>query len=406
MKIVKNYLTQPIKAAEARMMVLLVLFIALLGFVSMDIYFPSLPAIAHYFTITQGASQLTITLYLCGFGFSQLIYGPCADYFGRRPILLIGFFIYLFGSLLLVGANTIDLLLTARLIQGLGAGAGASLCRVIVRDKYAGDKMAQIASYVTIGIGFATSVAPALGGLIQDYIGFKGNFVVMLIFGLITTLLVTFFLPETHPSVYQPAAHPLNCIAIYKKLLKHSTFIRYTLCSGLSLAALLTYAIINPFLLENNLGLSATYYGLITLVIASGELLGAYINGRYVLRIGREKMLQLGLIFLLLSGCAFILETLVGFFNIWSVALPSFFITAAIGITIPNATASAFSSIKDSIGAAGALYGFFQIATTMLITYLIASLHAQTQNVLGAIIIAIALLSLFFRPKSSGIENE
>lgn len=387
-------------------MIPLILFIALLGFVSMDIYFPSLPAISQYFAITHGESQLTITLYLCGFGFSQLIYGPCADYVGRRPVLLIGFFIYLFGSLLLVSANTITLLLTARLIQGIGAGAGASLCRVILRDKFVGDKMAQVASYVTIGIAFATAIAPALGGLIQDHIGFRGNFAVMLIFGLITTLLVALFLPETHPSTRQPVSHPINCIAIYKKLLAHHIFIRYTLCSGLSLAALLTYAIINPFLLQNDLGLSASYYGLITLCIASGELLGTAINGRYVLRAGREKMFIIGIIILLFCGITLIVETFSGFFDLWSITLPSFFITLAIGITIPNATASAFSSIHESIGTAGAVYGFLQIATTMFITYLIAMMHTQTQNTLGIIILIIAILSLFSKPTSIRSEKK
>lgn len=372
----------------------------------MDIYFPSLPAIAQHFTITHGESQLTITLYLCGLGFSQLIYGPCADYVGRRPVLVIGFFIYLSGSLLLINAQTTTLLLIARLIQGIGAGASASLCRVIMRDKFIGDKMAQIASYVTIGIALTTAIAPAFGGLIQDHIGFRGNFSIMLIFGLITAALVTLFLPETHLSVYRAESHPARCIAIYKKLLRHRIFVRYTLCSGLSLAALLAYAIMNPFLLQSDLGFSATNYGLITLVIASGELLGTYINARYVFRTGQENMLRTGMTFLLIAGLTFIIETMSGFFNGWTVIIPSFIITFAIGITIPNATASAFSNIKDSIGAAGALYGFFQITITMLITCLIAILHTQTQNMLGMIIISIAFLSLLLLPKKTCTEEK
>lgn len=393
-------LKNSIKTPKSQIMVLLILLISLLGFVSMDIYFPSLPAISHYFAITQGSSQLTITLYLCGFGFSQLIYGPFSDYTGRRPVLLIGFFIYLIGSLLLVFADTLTFLFTARLIQGIGAGASASLCRVIIRDQFVGDKMAKIASIVTIGIAFTTAIAPALGGVIQDHIGFKGNFALMLIFGLITTLLVALFLPETHSSTYQRTSHPFHCITVYKKLLMHSVFIRYTLCSGLSLAALLSYAIINPFLLQNDLGLSASFYGFLTLCIASGELLGSAINGHYVLKMGKEKMLTWGIIILLISGCSLIIEELNGFFNIWSVTLPSFFITLAIGMTIPNLSAGAFSSIENSIGTAGALYGFFQIATTMLITYCIAVLHTQTQETLGVIITVIALISLFLRPRS------
>ena len=386
-------------------MIVLILLISLLGFVSMDIYFPSLPAIAHHFAVLNSQSQLTVTLYLCGIGLSHLVYGPYADYVGRRPVLLVGFIIYLFGSFLLINTNSITVLLIARLIQGIGAGAGASLCRVIIRDQFVGDKMAQIASVVTMGIAFATATAPALGGFIQDHIGFTGNFTAMLVFGLITTLLVLFFLPETKDSADQRALHPINSILIYKKLLTNKIFIQYTLCSGLSLAALLAYSIINPFLLQNNLGLSASFYGLVALCVASGELLGTAINGRYVLSVGRKKMFFAGSIVLLLSGISLILETFFGFFSLWSVVFPSFFVAFAIGITIPNATASAFSSIHESIGAAGAVYGFLQIAITMSITYLIAMMHVQTQGTLGVIMLLIALFSLFFSATITGNEK-
>ena len=398
----KKYLTQPFKIVEKNIILLLVLLISLLGFISIDIFFPSLPAITRHFNITQGQSQLTIALYLSGFGFSQLIYGPCSDYFGRRPVLLIGFFIYLLGSLILVNTHTATFLLLARFIQGIGTGASASLCRVILRDKFVGDTMAKAASYVTIGIGFATAIAPAFGGLIQEYVGFEGNFAAMFFFGLTIAIFIVLFLPETHSHIRKPIYHPANCIAIYKNLLKQYAFIRYTICSGLSLAALLTYAIINPFLIEQGLGLSASFYGVITLIIASGEILGTYFNSRLLDYFGRNKMLKIGVLFLFLSGFGFIIESLLGVFNVWSIGLPSFFITFSAGIIIPNATASAFSSIKDSIGTAGALYGFFQIAMATIFTYIITILNTQTQNELGLLIIIIAFLSMLSIPCAAG----
>lgn len=395
----KNYLTQSFKAVETNIILLSVLLISLLGFVSIDIFSPSLPAIAKHFNITQGQTQLTIALYLSGFGFSQLIYGPCSDYFGRRPVLLIGFFIYLLGSLILVNTHTSTSLLMARFIQGIGTGASASLCRVILRDKFVGDTMAKAASYVAIGIGFATAIAPAFGGLIQEYIGFEGNFAAMLFFGLTVVVFIALFLPETHSQLRKSIYHPVNCIAIYKKLFGQYDFIRYTMCSGLSLAALLGYAIINPFLIEQGLGLSASFYGVITLIIASGEILGTYFNGCLLDYIGRNKMLKIGVLLLFSSGFGFIIESMLGIFNIWSIGLPSFFITFSTGIIIPNATASAFSSIKDSIGTAGALYGFCQIAIATIFTYIITILNTQTQNKLGFLIIIIALLSILSIPR-------
>lgn len=396
----KKYLTEPFKIPEANVILLLVLSISILGFVAMDIFFPSLPAITEHFNITQGESQLTITLYLCGFGFSQLIYGPLSDYYGRRPVLLIGFFIYLLGSLILVNEHTAIFLLLARFVQGVGTGASASLCRVILRDKFIGDKMAKAASYVTIGIAFAAAAAPALGGFIQEYFGFRGNFSAMFFVGLIITIFIFLFLPETHSPIRQSIYHPVNWISSYTKILKQNTFMRYTICSGLSLSALLSFAIVNPFLIEQGLGLSASFYGVIALVIASGEIVGTYTNTLFLDNFGRNKMLTIGIFLLLFSGLAFVLGKSFGFFNMWSVAFPSFFIAFAIGITIPNATASAFSSIKDSIGVAGALYGFFQIAIATFVTYVITILNTQTQNELGWLVISIALLSLLLMPRN------
>lgn len=395
----KHYFANSIKGVETNVIVLLVLLISLLGFVSIDIFFPSLPAITKYFNITQGQSQLTIALYLSGFGFSQLIYGPCSDYFGRRPVLLVGFFIYLSGTLILVNSTTAIYLLLARFIQGVGTGASASLCRVILRDKFVGDAMAKAASYVTIGIGFATAVAPALGGLIQEYIGFEGNFKAMLAFGLFVLVLIFLFLPETHAQLRKPGSHPSNCLAMYKSLFSQYNFICYTLCSGLSLAALLSYAIINPFLIEKSLGLSASFYGIITLIIASGEIVGTYCNSRLLDHYGCNRMLGMGISLLFLSGLIFVIESLLGIFNIFSIGLPSFIITFSVGIIIPNATASAFSSIKDSIGTAGALYGFCQIAMAAIFTYVITMLNTQTQSKLGVLIIIVAILSILVVPK-------
>jgi MFS family permease len=116
----KNILLKPLTDASPLILIFLILLIALVGFFSMDIYFPSLPAMSEYFNVSQGTVQTTLTTFLCGFGFSQIIYGPLSDYYGRRPILLIGFFIYLAGSLFLSSTENISTLLLARFIQGGG----------------------------------------------------------------------------------------------------------------------------------------------------------------------------------------------------------------------------------------------------------------------------------------------
>jgi MFS transporter, DHA1 family, 2-module integral membrane pump EmrD len=390
----KNILFKPLLPSSTGSIVILILLIALVGFISMDIYFPSLPAISEWFHINQGTAQLTLTLFLCGFGFSQLFYGPLSDFFGRRPVLLIGFFIYLAATLLLISANNIQTLLIARLIQGIGAGAGASLCRVLLRDNFVGNKMAQVTSYLTVGIALATALAPALGGYIQQGMGFTGNFIVMLVFGGLVTLLVLFYLPETNKSIDSNSLHPINILKGYGSLLTNKIFFCNMLCSGFALSSLLAYAIINPFLLQDNLHLSPAHYGLVTLIIASGELVGTYINGRLVTKLGYKFMMFVGIGLMILAAMILLALNSLDIFTIPSIVVPTFIVTMSIGITIPNATAGAFSILKHSIGSAGAIYGFFQIVVTMLTTYLIACIAQQTQWHLGFIFLVLGLASL------------
>lgn len=386
----KDILSKSVLPSSTSMLVILILLVSLVGFISMDVYFPSLPAISESFHANQGTAQFTLTLFLCGFGISQLFYGSLSDYYGRRPVLLTGFFIYLIGSCLLIATNTITALLLARLIQGIGAGAGASLCRILLRDNFIGNKMAQVTSYLTIGIALATALAPALGGYIQQNIGFIGNFIVMLSFGALVAILVLFYLPETNQSLSH-TLHPVYILKGYGNLLKNKIFTCNMLCSGLAFAGLLSYAIINPFLLQDNLHVSSECYGLVTLFIASGELVGTYINGRLVTRLGYTFMLFVGIVIMLIAAIVLLILNTLEIFIISGVAVPSFIFTISIGIIMPNASAGAFSELKHSIGSAGAVYGFFQIAVTMLTTLFIASIAHQTQWHLGFIFLVLGL---------------
>ncbi|MDX1901078.1 MAG: multidrug effflux MFS transporter [Gammaproteobacteria bacterium] len=390
---IKALLTKPLIPSKPTLFITLALFIALVGFISMDIYFPSFPAISDAFAITPGTTQLTLTLFLCGFGISQLFYGPLSDYFGRRPVLLIGFCIYLLGSAGLATTHSTQMLLLTRLIQGIGAGAGASLGRVLLRDKFTGNTMAQMASYLTIGIALATALAPALGGYIQEIFGFRGNFILMLLFGLFVTVFVCIYLPETHQTRSQYSLHPFIIVKNYAALLRNKIFICNMLCSGLALSALIAYAIINPFILQNHLHVSPAHYGLITLCIALGELIGTFINSQCVTTLGYRTMMIIGIALMVLAASLMITLSILNIFNIMSIMVPTFLITMCIGIIIPNATAGAFSTLTSSIGAAGAIYGFFQVLMTVLVTYCIANLPTQTQTELGVIFLVLGLIS-------------
>lgn len=372
----------------------LIPLIALTGFIAVDIYFPSLPAIGDAFLISDSLAQATVTAYLCGFASSQLVYGPLSDHWGRRPILLVGLVIFIVGSIGCIFAPSIDTLIAARLIQGLGAGAGATLVQVLLRDLLSGRKLLQISSYQTIVMSTAFALAPALGGYIQEYFNFIGNFIFMLAFGSITLLLIILFLPETNQHRMPYALSFKKIRQNYFIILKNKIFMAYVLLSGLSVSVFIAYAIINPFLLQDNLGLSAEDFGFYSVLIAVGELIGAAINSQLVAHVNINRLILFGILLAFLAGGIILTCHLLHIFNLTEIIIACTVATVSTGFILPNINAKAFSLFNTAVGTAGAVFGFTQIFIVAVVTCFIAYLDAQAQQSLAIVFIGLAAISL------------
>lgn len=371
--------------------VMMVVIMSLMGFVSLELIFPSLPAMMDDFQVNVSVIQFTVPIYLFGYGISQIIYGPLSDYYGRKPILIFGISIYLIGSIFCYFATHIALLLFARLIQGLGVGAGALLARVILRDCFEGERMAKITSYVSGAIIAGISLAPVLGGIIQDLIGYKGNFIIMIIYGVIFLLMINKFLPETN----QHKISKLNLreiLIIYKKVLQTDGFFSYTFLASMALTVIIAYSLFNPFFFQINLGYSPMHYGFIVLIIALGELVGTSINSAMVERVGIDKMIVSG--FLLIGVASLILLCMnAGTLSLFTLLLPTLIAAVGTGLIFANAISAAYSNFKENIGSAGSVFGCLQILLTVVASYLV-SLCAVTPFFLASIFFIMCLAGL------------
>ncbi len=337
----------------------------------MEIFFPSLPGLAASFHVMPALSQLSITLYLLGYGLSQLIYGPLSDIHGRRPLLLLGFSVFLIGTILAVLSPNIETLIFSRLLQGLGVGAGATLSRVLLRDLYHGNEMAKVSSYITIGISTVSVLSPAIGGYIQGHYGYAGNLWLMLIYGIVVLVVIYLFLPETNTEPNNNL-YSKNLLLSIKTILSNRVFIINVFCAGLSLSILIAYGTINPFILQIIFHLSPFKYGLLTMIIATGEILGTVINSRLVEKLGTTYMNNLAYGLVTASGILLLVFFLLGDISIPTVIICSFFSMMSIGVILPNVSANAFSEFKVNIGLVGAVYGFLQITITSAFSYAIS----------------------------------
>ncbi|MDO8953873.1 MAG: multidrug effflux MFS transporter [Gammaproteobacteria bacterium] len=375
---------------------MLSMLIVTIGQLSNYLYTPSMPAMVRELHTHSTQIQLSLSLPLITYGLAQLLYGALSDYYGRRKLVLVGLTIFMLGSIVTVLAPTIDVLLCGRMIQGLGVGA-VGLTRVINRDVFSGAEFLKMGSYITMVLALVPILAPLLGGYIQDYIGWRGNFEFLLIYAVIILILVSLKLPETNANRHP--GHPTlkSLMQGYAWVLSNKRFVAFLCCSLLTFSGEAIYIIIAPFLLQNELSWSAVAYGWLSLFSVCGFLIGAIIASRLSHNILPEKMLKIGSSITLFASL--LMLALSWQLNTWVILLPmSIYMMGMSMITIPCGVA-AMTLFTNRIGVAGAVYGSGIMVGSGLISCLSTQFHLHNQRPLALILSGIALTVTFIYSK-------
>lgn len=376
-------------------MFIIIILSAIMGLLGTDIFAPSLPQIAHTFNQSPNTTQLTISLFLAGFALSQLFYGPLSDKVGRKSPLVFGNIIFIIGSIICLTASNFIWLCIGRIIQGIGVGGGLSLARVILRDCYQGTELAVRSSRVAIFICLAPAVAPFFGGILQQQFGFRGSFVFMLVYGLVSlTLILTRFQETNKNKEYYLTFH--NTLSHYCQILKNGFFIRFAIISGLAFSTIIICANMLPFLIQNQLKLSAVTNGWALLVAALGLSFGSVLSSYWVARLSPERFIQLGLFILIFSGVGLLLLESIWGLHLWPLIFLIFFATISCGFIFPNALALCFSAVRVNIGVAGAIYGATQTFISMMTNLILNTIPTQSLSLLGVFCGLIGITGLLF----------
>lgn len=383
-------------------LIILLTMVSMVGSFISDTYLPALPAIATHFAVDSGKVQNTLSFYLLGFAVSQLLYGRCADAYGRRNTLLAGLVTSLIGSLGCLFAPSIEALILFRLIQGLGAGAGVVIARAVARDLFSGARLAQIISYMTLFFVIAPALAPVLGSYIQHWLGWRMIFAFIILYILALTIWSVAILPETTVPTY--CMNLKKWLRDYVTLLTNYNFIRHCYCSTIALAGFFAYYAVSPFLFEKIYGLSVVAYGWLAVVIGAFSAVSRYLNGVLVVRYGITQVIFWGLIMLLIG--AFMM--LGGFFlkiaNVQAVFIPMVIFVVGAGFVFANSFAGAMKDFASMAGTASSWYGFLQILGTFVTTWLITKFAVHNQFVLAITLSFLAISGLLIYAAESIIE--
>ncbi len=338
----------------------LVLFAAL-GQIGSDLYLPSLPSIASTFHASISLTQLSVALYMLGFSFSQLIYGPLSDATGRLKPLYVGLSIFLVGSLVCLFATSIHLLILGRFLQGLGVGAGITLSLSILRDVFDGPNLAKYTSYLTMINIVLMASAPLLGGYLEYYFGWRANFVFLLAYVIIVMVCISIFIAETNEFKSKEHLRPSVIKNNLLLILRSNEFWGYGGCIFFAYAGILAWLTLGPILLQETIGLTPVQFGWIAFIVSISFIIGALINAKLVCQYGIKKMVFIGLYFWLLSAILLTLFSIIQLLNIYVIVIPVIFFIIGVGFVMPSSFAGGIIPFRKIAGIAGALLGFTQI---------------------------------------------
>jgi DHA1 family bicyclomycin/chloramphenicol resistance-like MFS transporter len=329
--------------------------------VTTDLYLPALPALAEGFGASMAQAQYTLSALLLAFGVSQLIWGPLSDRFGRKPILLAGLSLYTLAAVGAAWADSIQLLITWRILQGLSMGAVVMCGRALVRDLYSPLDGARVMSKGLTGLGVLACLSAPLGGFLSGHFSVRATLLSLAVFGALSLLVVTLRFEESLPQKNLSALEPTSLVRNWWMILKNPVFLTYSALSSFSYCVLFVFLASSSFVFIKIFGFSSAMYGLVMFGMSANYILGTVLCRWLLTRIGITRTVALAGGFSLLGGTLLGVLALAGVHSFWAVMLPFYVVAIGHGIHQPCGQTGAIVPFGKAAGTASAVNGFLMM---------------------------------------------
>ena len=349
----------------------IVLLLVCLSRISIDIYLPSLPAMADALHASDAQLQLTLSVFLAGSAASMLVCGPLIDRYGRRPVLLAGTAIYVLASIACACAPDAPVLIAARLLQAFGGCSGTIIGRVMVRDRFDPATQARMLGRISMGMGLSPIVAPLAGSVLDAAFGWRAVFGVLSGLGLLSLAVIAAYVPETRPGKAAPAQPVL---ALYRRLLRDWYFLRYALAIGFVYCTYFPFIAESSVLLQRGMGLSPLAYALVFALTVSGYIAGSTLFRRWAPRHGPDRMLALAVALNLAGAASLLVAGSLAPQQLASLVAPMLLVMVSVGMAIPACQLAVLQPYGAQAGSASGLFFFIQMAITSACGALLAAL--------------------------------
>ncbi|GGI82163.1 Bcr/CflA family drug resistance efflux transporter [Shewanella gelidii] len=364
---------------------------------AIDIYLPSMPVMAQEFAVSAAEIQSTLVLFLFSMGVGQILIGPLADKFGRRPVALAGIGLYILSSALAVFALEFSWLQLARVLQGLAACATSIVVFSAVRDSFTAKDSAKIYSYLNGAICVIPALAPTLGGLLALQFGWRSTFLFMMGYGLIALLFVSRFFRETKPSttIVQKGLYRWSQ---YRPVVSNGHFMFYATACMTGMAAIVCYVSYSPMWLIDHLGVSELAFSGLFGLNAFVNALACFVAPLIIRRLGNRRSVIVSLTAMVFSGVCQVLAQWFGpqsgMAAAFSFMLPMMLLCIGFALLLGPATTMALAGFGERAGTATAMLGFIQMSGASFLAGLVQLSDLTAPFAVTLVMVSLATLLL------------
>ena len=335
--------------------------VAAVGPFAIDMYLPAMPDIGADFGTTMQAVQWTIVAYFMAFGLAQLFYGPWADQAGRKPPMYAGLALFIVGTVICAMANSIEMLIFGRFVQGIGGAANMVVLRAVIRDLATGADATRMMSTIMIVIAISPLLAPLSGSALLALGSWRLIFWVLLVAAAVSFFLIYFMVEET----LSPADRQPFDLATMRRgvglLVRDRGFMSMTFLAGFAFASFFVFIASASFVYTGQFGLSPTQFSFAFAINAFGFFGASQFAAPLGLRLGPHRMILLATTgFALATGSLFVLG-LAGYASLPVTVIGLFCANMFLGVVLPVAQVLALEEQGEHAGLASSLGGTMQM---------------------------------------------
>ena len=362
--------------------------LSMLGYLAMDMYLPAFGTLRSELQLSAGAVGASLSIFLAGFAFGQLLWGPLSDRLGRKPVLLAGLSMFALGCLGMLWVDNAVWLLSLRFVQAIGICAAAVTWQALVIDRYPADKANRVFAGIMPLMGLSPALAPLLGAVVLNHLGWQAIFTVLL--GISLMLLVPTLLLKDKPRV---RIQTDTARVSYFQLLSSATFSGNVMIFAACSASFFAWLTASPFIL-GDMGYSPNDIGLSYAFPTLAFLIGGYSCRSALQRIKGRTLLP----WLLLAYCA----SMVGLYvvatqtepTLITLLIPFCLMALVNGASYPIVVANALLPFSKNSGKAAAQQNTLQLGLCFLGSLLVSAYISKPLEITVEVMLASAPVAL------------